>query len=125
MNKILIVDDSTDLLEVFPWILQRKGYNTATTFSRNGLFNHLSNFTPSLIIMDVQLNGENGRDICKELKSNDAMKHIPVILCSGNPDSLRNYAECGADDVLEKPFATLNLINKIEKLLDNNPDVVI
>jgi len=69
------------------------------------------------MIIDVILNGTNGRDICKELKSDDSTNYFPVILMSASPEYLREYNECGADGIIEKPFDIKTLFRKVEKLV--------
>ncbi|MEP7165672.1 MAG: response regulator [Ferruginibacter sp.] len=118
MSKILIVDDSPDMLTVFNWLLHKRGYDCVTTYYKKGIFNQLAKFTPSLIILDVNLIGEDGREICMEIKSNPETKKVPVIICSGNHDLLANYEEYLADDYLEKPFEINTVIKKIEHVLN-------
>ena len=82
--------------------------------------NELFFFKPDLILLDVILNGENGRDICEKIRANKTKIRIPIILISANPDWLENCKECGADDILEKPFDIKNLTLKIDHLLLEN-----
>ena len=117
MVKILIVDDSQELLDLFTHLLSRKGYVVASATSKNTLFNKVSNFNPDLIFMDVRLNDADGRELCKEIKQNISTKDIPVILLSASPELLINYKECKADDVIEKPFEMTTVIQKIERAL--------
>lgn len=118
MSKILVVDDSPDLLNLFYWVLQKRGYDCVTTYNKQGLFYQLSLFTPSLIILDVNLKGDDGRDICMEIKSNPVTKDIPVIICSGRHDLLNNYETFLADDFLKKPFEISTVVKKIDKILN-------
>lgn len=118
MAKILIVDDSTDLLNIFYWMLQKKGYDCVTTYYKEGLFDKLSKLTPSLVILDVNLSGEDGRNICSQIKSDPQTMQIPVILCSGNHELLKDYKACGADDFLEKPFEISTVVQKIEAIMN-------
>ncbi len=121
MAKILIVDDSTDLLQIFHWMLQKKGYDCVTTYYKEGLFVKLEKLTPSLVILDVNLHGEDGRNICKQIKENPQTKDIPVILCSGDHELLKDYKACKADDFLEKPFDTNTVVQKIEAIINSQP----
>lgn len=117
MSQILIVDDSSDLLNVLSWSLKRKGYTCDTACYREGIFSKLSEFTPLLIIMDVNLNEEDGRKICMEIKQNSRTRHIPILLFSGMHDLLRDFRSWLADDFIEKPFEMSNIIKKIENLV--------
>ena len=119
MSKILLVDDSSDLLNVFPWILKKRGYDCVTTYYKDGLFYQLTKFTPSIIIIDVKLDAEDGRELCRSIKEDPVTKNIPVIICSGDPYLLENFKECLADDFLEKPLQINDVIIKLDNLLKN------
>ena len=67
--------------------------------------------------MDVNLDAEDGRQLCLELKENPLTKTIPVILCSARHELLHNFKSFLADDFIEKPFEMKLLVSKIEKLL--------
>ena len=114
MPKILVLDDQTDILYLMETVLRLHGYEVQTAFSKDKFYELLSSFKPQLVILDVMIGGDDGRDICREIKAAEH-KHIPVILYSANPDLLLDFQECHANDVLEKPFAIKDLLSKIEK----------
>ena len=116
MHRILIVDDEPDVLHLVSVCLSMKGYNVCTAKSKGSFFELLSSFKPDLIILDVMLGPDNGRDICKEIKAAEH-KHIPIILCSAVPEMLAKFEECNANDTLEKPFPLQLLFEKVYKLL--------
>lgn len=117
MANILIVDDSKDLQECFSALLSFKNYTVETASSGSTLYNAMLTFRPDLVLMDVKLRAENGRNLCSHLKQSSGTSDIPVILISANPELLHDYRQCSADDVLEKPFGMDVLCEKIEKLL--------
>ena len=116
MARIALVDDQHDILHLLHVCLSRIGHETAAAASKKELINLLNNFNPQLIILDVNLGPENGRDICREIK-NSENHHIPIILYSANNSMLQNHHECQADDVLDKPFEIRDLIAKVNKAL--------
>jgi CheY-like chemotaxis protein len=67
--------------------------------------------------MDVNMGEHDGREICKLLKSDTIIKHIPVILFSAMQNLLETHRECEATDFIAKPFESLDLIRIIEKHL--------
>ena len=73
---------------------------------------------PDLIIMDIMLGAQDGRNVCKQLKSQHETKHIPIIIMSASPGKLNGHKEHLADDILEKPFALSDLLSKMNKLLN-------
>jgi DNA-binding response OmpR family regulator len=117
MARILIIDDSEELLTILSLILQKHGHETRTANNKNNLSYLISSFLPEVILLDVILNRINGRRLCNEIKRTDIGKNIPVILMSASPDLLRNYNSCKADDILEKPFDITTIDEKINALL--------
>jgi DNA-binding response OmpR family regulator len=120
MANILVLDDSKDLLDMIKVIFQLHNYEVRTASTRSSLMAHIEIFKPDIILMDVLLDGANGREICKELKENDDTRNIAIILLSGSHEQLRNYKECKADDIIEKPFEFEDVEKKIKFLLNKN-----
>jgi DNA-binding response OmpR family regulator len=117
MSKLLIVDDSADLLEAMELILEQKGYTVKTLAGSNNIFTELDAFEPDLLILDIFLAGYDGRQICKELRKILQNKYLCIIMFSASPKALEDYKSYGADDCLEKPFGINNLVDKIESVL--------
>jgi len=114
MKKILVVDDDASILEVVQIALESEGYHVQTITSSHGL-QKLTNDRPDLILLDMLLGGEDGRNICLRLKSNEETRHIPVIILSAHSDASEVADTSGADDFLEKPFdidALLDIVGK-------------
>jgi DNA-binding response OmpR family regulator len=118
MSKLLIVDDSAALLEVMKNILERNGYIVKTLNKTTGIFNEIREFQPDLLILDIYLAGEDGREICKEIKKNDETKYVCILVFSASPKTLEDYKSYCADDFIEKPFDITNLVEKIKSVLD-------
>jgi len=118
MENILVLDDSKNLLQMIKTIFQLHNYEVRTAATRSSLMAHIDIFKPDIILMDVLLDKSNGREICKELKADNETKNIPVILLSGNHELLRDYKECNADDIIEKPFEFEDVERKIKSLLE-------
>lgn len=117
MSKLLIVDDSVALLEVMKNILERNGYVVKTLSRAPDIFKEINEFQPDLIILDIFLAGEDGREVCKEIKKNVETKDICVLVFSASPKTLENYDSYSADDYIEKPFDITTLVEKIESIL--------
>ena len=118
MKRILIIDDSRDLLEAMRMFLELKNYHVKTLTDCNDIIHIVEEYHPDLVIVDVFLSGEDGREICKKLKQYDDTKHVCIILLSGSAEILRNHKEFGADSFIEKPFDVNHLLEKIEQALD-------
>jgi DNA-binding response OmpR family regulator len=122
MSKIIIVDDSQDLLDVLKFFLEQRGYQVETVSTEKDLQLLIRSFSPDLIILDVYLQAEDGREICKKLRSHIETKYMCVLIFSASTKKLSNYKEYGADDYLEKPFGLNEVINKIESALETCKD---
>ena len=82
MNRILVVDDNADILEVARIFLESNGYNVSTVSKGDDILNDVVKYSPQIILLDVYLRGSNGVEICNYLKSNSSTRHIPIIMFS-------------------------------------------
>lgn len=112
-KRIFIFDDNSDILELCTIILEENGYEVKTSKTSNDISAQVSEFMPDLIFMDNWLPDVGGIEATQELKTNDQLKHIPVIYFSANSDVRNLSAQAGADDYLAKPFD----ISALEKIV--------
>lgn len=103
MKKIIIVDDDLALQEAFRLIFSGENYELTLYTDAAPLLNNVIE-KPDLFILDKQLSGVDGLDICRIIKSRPETSEVPVIILSASPNINRLAAAAGADDVLEKPF---------------------
>ena len=122
MNKIVIIDDSQDLLYVLKFFLTQKGYEVEIVTREEELISLFKSFSPDLIIIDIYLQGEDGREICKKLRSHIETKYVCILMFSASAKKLANYKEYGADGYIEKPFGLNEVITKIEATLETCKD---
>lgn len=115
-KKILIVDENELMIEVMTYILINHGYDVVSSTNGSDVFKNIKASHPDLVILDDLLPGINAAEICQLIKLNKTTQNLPVIMCSGDEDSIeQSLKQSGApDDVLIKPFDIHNLIEKIE-----------
>lgn len=113
MSKILVVDDDLDILVVMEILLSMKGFEVDVTAKWENTFDKINSFKPDLILLDVLISGNDGRTLCKQLKSNPETKHIPIIMFSAHPSAAATISEYGADDFIAKPFDVNDLLAKV------------
>jgi len=118
MSKILVVDDDIDILSVMEILLSMKGFEVEVTSKGDNTFPKIESFKPDLILLDVLISGHDGRTICKQIKTNELTKNIPVIMFSAHPGAASTIADYGADDFIAKPFDVNNLMKKINEQLE-------
>lgn len=114
MNRILVVDDNTDILSVVELILKNNGYEVNTISNGHDAVNKTEQFKPDLVLLDVYLGGLDGRDICDTLKASEITKHIPIIMFSAHSNKKDIFESCGAQDFIGKPFEINELVGKIK-----------
>jgi CheY-like chemotaxis protein len=116
MKKILCADDDPGLQDVFPLIFERAGYEVTMISNGEQLLENEFEM-PDLFLLDKQLSGADGMDICRFLKGQDSTRNIPVIIVSASPNLDQQAKAAGADDFVEKPFKLKFLLNLLKKYL--------
>lgn len=115
MSKILIIDDDESILDAMSLILEEEGYKTKTAFKGQEAFPLITSFKPDLILLDMLLSGQDGRDICKKLKADPKTTAIPIIMISAHPSADATAMQAGSNDFVAKPFDTAVLLEKIKQ----------
>ena len=114
--RVLVIDDNIDLTNIIHMVLTAEGFAVkACNDLEEGLF-CLYDWKPQLLLLDVNINGEDARSFCKKIKT-DKKEALKVILMSGDELPLNYNDTCGADDYMAKPFDSNLLIQKISLCL--------
>jgi DNA-binding response OmpR family regulator len=116
-KQIVIVDDDMNILEFMQLTLEYEGYDVRVSTSGKDIQQIRQSDLPDLILLDVKLAEEDGRVICKQLKTNEQTKDVPIIMLSAHVSERQLRQECPADDFLAKPFELDTLLAKVEKQL--------
>lgn len=113
-KKILVFDDDQEVLSTLVDVLDYADWDLITVAEGNNALDLIQKEQPNLVLMDVLMGDVDGREICKELKSNTHLMHIPIILISGS-DELQEALkqEFGPNDIIEKPFNIGDLLDKV------------
>ena len=114
-KKILIIDDTSDILQVVARRLQSWGYEPLTAESGEEGLRLAEEQVPDLILLDIMMPKMKGREACAHLKANPKTAHIPVIFLTalGLADHVTSGMQLGADDYIVKPFEPEDLKNRI------------
>jgi DNA-binding response OmpR family regulator len=110
MKRIIFVDDDPDTLDAFKLIFDPEEFEVIMYSNGNAILENQA-VIPDLYILDKQISGVDGLDICRFLKEQPGTSHIPVIILSASPYIKQLAGAAGANDVLEKPFSIKNLRN--------------
>jgi DNA-binding response OmpR family regulator len=114
-SLIWVVDDDEAILEAINIMLVEAQYEIQTFPTGDLMKDALKQTKPSLILLDVILTKENGKDISKELKEDLTTKNIPLILMSANTRLADDVRECSANGYIKKPFDMDTLIKLVSE----------
>ncbi|PST82925.1 response regulator [Pedobacter yulinensis] len=117
-KKVILADDDPGILDAVGLILEYEGYELHATDNGNQVFQLVCPNT-NILLLDIWMSGSDGRDICKQLKSDQQTKHIPIILFSAGAELESSAKAAGADDFIPKPFDMIDLVNRIERLTNS------
>ena len=111
MAKILVVENNESNANVIALILESNDFTVDCIGDSSLLSDKLASFRPDLILMDVQLDTDDGRVLCDSIKNHS---DIPIVLITALPPKEVSKVPCKADDIIYKPFEMDELIEKVE-----------
>ncbi|MDF2439325.1 MAG: hypothetical protein JWN98_309 [Abditibacteriota bacterium] len=130
MTSILCVDDDSSIRLILEHILSNGGYEVRLAENGARALEMIVEREPELLVLDLEMPGMSGIDVCREVKRNLFTSRIPVLMLTAQTDIEQKVEgfEAGVDDYLAKPFHPRELIARIEALLrlvrresDRNP----
>jgi len=115
-STILIVDDDRDIRTLLADYLESNGYRTISAADGTGMWKALDDARPDLIVLDLNMPGDDGLTLCRKLR---ATSSLPVIMLTARNEPLDRILglEMGADDYLPKPFNPRELVARIGAVL--------
>ncbi len=119
--RILVTEDSPTQRERLKHILEREGYDVSAAGNGVEALKLMRQTQPSLVISDILMPGMDGYGLCREMKKDENLKDIPVILLTAlsDPGDVIKGLECGADNFLTKPYNEAYLLYRIQHILVN------
>ena len=121
MKKILIVDDQDEVRELVEVSLRMEEYKIFEARNGEKAIDHARNEKPDLIIMDIMMPGKiDGIEATRILKNDPETRGSIIIMLTskGQKGDIKKGYEAGADDYFVKPFSPLDLIRKVEEVLE-------
>jgi two-component system alkaline phosphatase synthesis response regulator PhoP len=118
-EKILVVDDEEDILELLKYNLSREGYRVSCTTSGEKTLSLVERETPDLILLDLMLPGMDGLEVARRLKDKSHAKNVPIVMLTakGEEADIVTGLELGADDYVTKPFSPRILLARVRAVL--------
>lgn len=115
-QKILIVDDDTNIAELISLYLTKECFDTMIVNDGEAALSAVETYQPNLILLDLMLPGIDGYQVCREVRSNS---DTPIIMLSAKGEVFDKVLglELGADDYMEKPFDSKELVARVKAVL--------
>ena len=118
-ERILVVDDEEDILELVRYNLAKEGYHVTGAITGEDALKKAGVEAFDLIVLDLMLPGIDGLEVTKKLKSNRATEQVPIVILSakGEEADIVTGLELGADDYITKPFSPKVLTARVRTAL--------
>ncbi|MGZ3776995.1 MAG: response regulator transcription factor [Mucilaginibacter sp.] len=114
MKRILIIEDEQDIVDIATLILEDEGYEVSSLNDFGNFKDRVQDCHADLVLLDLNLQGYHGKDICKYIKGNEELKKTSVVLMSANRDIQAIKEEAGADGYISKPFDLRDFISTVK-----------
>jgi two-component system, OmpR family, phosphate regulon response regulator PhoB len=125
MKKIVLIEDDQDLYSLIQYNLEKEGFAMAGAQTGKGALDLCRRERPDLVILDIMLPDSDGLEICKAIRANTELAHIPVIFLTARATETDRIVglELGANDYIVKPFFVRELIARIKIHFRGQPPV--
>jgi DNA-binding response OmpR family regulator len=113
-KTVLVIEDEPIIAEMISIILEVQGLKVISLSETGRARKKLHDKEVDLVMLDLNLGGEDGATMCEYIKGQADLKHIPVILVSANVGLPEITKTCGADDYIAKPFDIGYFVDKVK-----------
>ena len=122
-TRILIADDEPNILISLEYLMKRAGYEVHVARDGQEALDALRALKPALVLLDVMMPRKTGFEVCQELRADDAIKDIRVLMLTakGRDTDIAKGLGVGADAYMTKPFSTRELVLKVQEMLGEAP----
>lgn len=132
-KRILLVEDEEDIASLIKLQAELSGFKLHVEVDGINGYRAIEREKPDLVILDIMLPGQNGLDVCRKIKNNPDLRHIPVIILTAKSEELDVVLglELGADDYVAKPFSPKILFSRIKAVMrrtkepEETPNVIV
>ena len=120
LRKVVVIEDEPAMIQLVTLILQNRGYTVIGASGGPEGLERIAEEEPDLVLLDLMMPGMNGWDVYQQMKADDIMKSIPVIIVTAkaqNIDKVLGLHIAKVQDYITKPFSPAELLKSIGKVL--------
>jgi CheY-like chemotaxis protein len=117
MAKILVCDDEQEILDITRLILEEEGYQVMATIDSGRVAHIVEKEMPDVLLIDLWMPGMSGDQVISQLRKDEKINHLPIVVISASKDGKEIAYASGADDFLEKPYDIEALLAIVQKQL--------
>ena len=125
-SRVLIIEDEPDIRKTIDYNLSKESFEVIQAASIQEGEKALASNKIDVIILDLMLPDGSGLTLCRDIKSDSKLKHIPVIILTAKTEEVDRVVgfELGADDYVTKPFSVRELILRVKAILKRGPGTI-
>jgi DNA-binding response OmpR family regulator len=121
-KKILVVDDEKDICGIMKRILENEGYAVFEAYDGQEALSKVFEISPDIMVIDVQMPGKNGFQVCEEIRKDPIYKELPILMLTvrnSKEDRLQGFTS-GVDEYMVKPFDMSEIVARIKVVLERS-----
>ena len=120
-KRVLIAEDEPSIVTSLEFLMARSGYETRAARDGEEALTLLATFRPHLVLLDIMLPRRSGLELCRLIRADAALAGTRVLMLTamGGSRDMGQGLAAGADDYLSKPFATQELVARVQALLED------
>lgn len=118
-KKVLLIEDEQNIIEAVSFILSRDGWDVKTHSNGHDAIDAVRTRAPDLVILDVMLPGKSGFDILREIRADQGLSDVPVLMLSarGQAKDVEMAEHAGANQYMTKPFSNAEVLDAVRNLV--------
>ncbi len=119
-NKIMVVDDEPDVVDLVKLVLESDGFDVVTAYSGKEALEKIGKEMPDLVLLDIMMPQMDGWEVYSRIRANPKTKDIPVAMLTAKSQSIDKMIGLHVvkvDDYITKPFGRSELLERVKKIL--------
>lgn len=119
-SKILIADDEQNIVISLEFLMKREGYEVVIANDGEEAIDKIRSEMPDLVLLDVMMPKKSGFEVCQEIKSDPSLQSVRILMLTakGRDTEVAKGLALGADAYMTKPFATKELVARVQSMLE-------